>query len=427
MHSVLARLRISSSRLGLLVGTLLSLVQFHGCSYLDLIELRARDYRFLQRGAQAADPDIVIVAVDDASVERFGRWPWSRGVMAQLLDRLDSANPAVIGLDIVESEPEAERDLDLLHQRLTGIDDRTWKTVQRALGEGATDDERLAEVLRSSGRVVLGYFFDFQRQVDRSPVRLPTSYTLVQDSGSPTGEQHLPQASAVKGNLPVLTAAARAVGYFNFFPDADGFYRRAPLAIRFNGQIALPLSLAMLRVYRPQAPLAIRFGPSGVESIRFDAELLPVARDGEMFINFRGPGKTFRHVAAAAVLSGEVPPDVFRGKIVLVGVTATALADVRVTPFDGTFPGVEIHANILDNILRGDFVFQPGGSEVFEPVLDLLLAALLGFLLRYGRGVTGALVAAAVLGAYVGLSQWAFVTHGWLLNLVYPLLAIGLT
>ena len=427
MHSLIAWPRMSSLRLALLLGTLLSLLQFHGCSYLDLIELRARDYRFLQRGVRAASPDIVIVAVDDASVEQFGRWPWSRGLMAQLLDRLDTANPSVIGLDIVESESGTDRDLGLLRQRLTGIDDRTWKTVQRALDQGAADDERLAEALRSSRRVILGYFFDIQRQADRPPVRLPTTYSLVQDSRNGGGAQHLPQARMVQENLPALTAAARDVGYFNFFPDTDGSYRRAPLAIQFNDQIALPLGLAMLRVYRPQVPLAIRFGPDGVESIRFGEQLIPVARDGQMFINFRGPGKTFRHVSAAEVLTGRVPPEMFRGKIILLGVTATALADVRVIPFGGNFPGVEIHANVLDNILRGDFVFQPGGSGAFEPVLVFVLAALLGFLLHYARGITGALVSVAVLGAYVVLSQWAFVTYGWLLNIAYPLLAIGLT
>ena len=427
MHSLIAWPRMSSLRLALLLGTLLSLLQFHGCSYLDLIELRALDYRFLQRGVRAASPDIVIVAVDDASVEQFGRWPWSRGLMAQLLDRLDTANPSVIGLDIVESESGTDRDLGLLRQRLTGIDDRTWKTVQRALDQGAADDERLAEALRSSRGVILGYFFDIQRQADRPPVRLATTYSLVQDSRNGGGEQHVPQARTVQENLPALTAAARGVGYFNFFPDTDGSYRRAPLAIRFYDQIALPLGLAMLRVYRPQVPLAIRFGPDGVESIRFGEQLIPVAQDGQMFINFRGPGKTFRHVSAAEVLTGRVPPEVFRGKIILLGVTATALADVRVIPFGGNFPGVEIHANVLDNILRGDFVFQPGGSGAFEPVLVFVLAALLGFLLHYARGITGALVSVAVLGAYVVLSQWAFVTYGWLLNIAYPLLAIGLT
>ncbi len=425
MHSLIACFRMSSLRLALLLGIMLSLLQFHGCSYLDLIELRARDYRFLQRGVREASPDIVIVAVDNVSLEQFGRWPWPRGLMAQLLDRLDAANPSVIGFDIVQSESGADRDLDLLHQRLTGIDDRTWKTVERALDQGAADDERLAEVLRSSGRAVLGYFFDFQRQADRPAARLPTSYSLVQDSGNGGGEQRLPQARLVQANLPALTAAARGVGYINFFPDADGSYRRAPLAIRFNDQIAVPLALAVLRVYRPQVPLAIRLGPDGVESLRFGAQLISVTGDGQMVINFHGPGQTFRHVSAAEVLSGRVAPEVFRGKIILVGVTATALADVRVTPFDGTFPGVEIHANVLDNIVRGDFVFQP--AEGFEPAFVFVLAALLGVLLHYVRGVTGALAAAAVLGAYVGLSQWVFITHGWVLNVVYPLLAIGLT
>jgi adenylate cyclase len=409
-------LRFTSFRIALLLGVMLSLLRFHGCRFLDLIDLRAQDYQLVERGARPGTSEVVIVAVDDASLEQLGRWPWSRALIAQLVDRLTHAGAAVIGFDIVQSEATSDHGLDALRRRVAG----------NALDQSAGDDERLVQAVRASGRTVLGYFFDFGRAAGADHAARITSYGIVQNSGGGGGETRVPLAETVKANLPALTDAARAVGYFNFFPDIDGSYRRAPLAIRFKDQIALPLSLAMLHVYRPQAALAIRFADDGVESVRCGTESIPVAEDGSLLINYRGPGHMFRYVSAADVLAGRVAPEVFRGKMVLVGVTATAVADVRVTPFDGTFPGVEIHANVLDNILRGDFIFLPKWSIIIEIAVILLLTLLLGILLHYARGVYGALAATSMFGGYLVANHHLFLAYGLPLSLVYPLLAITL-
>jgi len=418
---------LSSFRIALILGLLLSVLRFQGCRYLDLIDLRARDYRLVQRGAQAGSPDIVIVAVDDASLEHLGRWPWSRAVIAQLVDRLVEAGAAVIGFDIVQSESAANPHLDTLRKQLPSLDQHTWDALRRVLDQGATDDAQLAQAVRASQRTVLGYFFDFERQAPPDPTARLATYNIVRNSRSGTGENRLPLARLIQANLPELTAAARAVGYFNFIPDPDGSYRRAPLAIRFGDRLALPLSLAMLQVYRPQVPLAIRFAEFGVESVSFGAESIPVAEDGQLLINYRGPKKSFRYVSAADVLNRRVQPALLRGKLVLVGVTATAVGDIRVTPFDGTLPGVEIHANVLDNILRRDFIMRPQWTVLVETAVTLLLTLFLGLALHYARGGSGALVAVGSLAGYLVVSQRVFVSYGLPLSLVYPLLAIVLT
>ncbi len=421
------RPRLTPFRIALLLGLVLSVLRFNGCHYLELVDVRAVDYRFLQRGLQSASPDVVIVAIDDASLERLGRWPWSRVVIARLLDRLVTADAAVIGFDVVQSEATAQTDIDALRERVEGVDDRTWSAIRQALSSGAAEDEMLVAAVKASGRTVLGYFFDFSgQQPDPDAVRVST-YNVVQNTGKGKGEARVPLAPMAQANLPALSSVAREVGYFNFLPDADGSYRRVPLAIRFGSRITVPLSLAMLRVYNPQATLAIRFADFGVESVRAGAVSVPVAEDGEMLVNYRGPGKTFRHVPAADVLEGTVPPETFRGKLVLVGVTATALADVRVTPFDGIFPGVEIHATVIDNILRHDFILQPRWIVLVEVVVILAAVMILGVVLHFARGLSGAAVAVLLVAAYLVGSQWLFMSFGMPLGLVYPLLAIGLT
>jgi len=419
--------RLTSFRIAILVGVLLSALRFTGCQYLDLIDMRALDYRFVQRGVRPPSPDIVIVGIDDASLEKVGRWPWSRTVMARLVERLSATEPAAVGFDIVQSEATTNQPIDSLREHIEGVDDRTWEAVRRALSQGSADDETLANAVRASGRSVLGYFFDFNvPSTDGPPPRVST-YNLVQNSHSGLGEKRVPDASRARANLPNLTAAARDVGYFNFFPEADGSYRRAPLAIRFRGQVALPLSLAMFRVARPNETLGIRFADFGVETVRVGSVFVPVDEDGQLLINYRGPGKTFPHFSAVDALEDRIPAGTFRGKLVLVGVTASAMADLRVTPFDGLFPGVEIHANILDNILRNDFVVQPRWVVLAETGIILAAVLLLGFGLHYARGLIGAVVAAALVVAYVAGSQWVFVSEGMPLSLVYPMLAIVLT
>jgi adenylate cyclase len=419
--------RISSFRIALLLGLLLSALRFEGCHYLELIDIRAVDYRFLQRGVEAASPEVVILAIDDASLEKLGRWPWSRAVIGRLVDLLVTAGAAAIGFDIVQSEATAPVDIEALRGRVEGVDDGTWAKLRGAMTAGAAEDEMLVSAVRASERTVLGYFFDFNAPENNADSVRISAYNIVQNSRDRRGELRMPSAPFARANLPMLTDAAREVGYFNFFPDADGSYRRVPLAIRFGSQVAVPLSLAMLRVYDATASLMIRFASFGVEAIRAGSTAVPVAENGEMLINYRGPGKTFRHVPAWEALDGRVPPATFRGKLVLVGVTAAALADVRVTPFDGIFPGVEIHANVLDNILRQDFIVQPKWVVLVEIAVIVFAVLLLGFVLHYARGISGALVVVLLLVAYLAGSQWLFVSFGLPLSLVYPLLAIGLT
>ena len=350
--------QLTPFRIALLLGLVLSALRFGGCPPLELLDARAVDYRLLQRGVRPGTPEVVVVAIDDDSLEQLGRWPWSRPLMARLVQHLSAAGAAVIGFDIVQSESTAPLDVEGLRARLGGVDERTWESVRRALTAGAADDQMLADAVRASGVAVLGYFFDFGEQAQETQGVRVSTYNVVHDSARGAGERRVPQAPMARANLPELSAAAREVGCINFLPDVDGAYRRIPLAIRFGDRIALPLSLAMLRVYRPNDTLAIRFADHGVDSVRVGAVSVPVAEDGEMLINFRGPEKTFRYISAADLLADRVAPDALRGKLVLVGVTAVAVADVRVTPF-WIMPGVEIHANVLDNILRNDFIMQP--------------------------------------------------------------------
>jgi adenylate cyclase len=410
-------------RLALLIGLALSVLRFQGCLYLSLTDIRAMDYRLLQRGVLKPGPEVAIVAVDDGSVAKIGRWPWPRSILAKLVDEVAAADPAVIGFDIVFSESSEFPEKNGFSARPENLDPKTWDTVQAAMKD---QDASLVGALKRSDRAVLGYFFDFEGPRDPNMSSHVSMYNVVQ--GSATGRSRVPMGRAMRPNLPPFNAAAREVGYFNVIPDKnDGSIRRAPLAVRYGKDMAIPLSLAMLRVYRPSWPLVIRFGDFGVDSVRVGKIDVPVDENGQLVINYRGPGRTFPHYPAEDVLAGKVPAETFRGKMVLIGITATAVQDIRVTPFDVVCPGVEIHANVIDNILRGDFISQPNWLVLVDIAALLALTLTIGLAMRYTRGAGAAALVVALLALYLIGTQWLFVTYGLPLTIVYALLAIALT
>ncbi len=392
MFSALTPLRI-----GALLGILFALLRLSAEPTIERVAARALDGRLIRRGVTAPGPEVVIVAIDDASLDTLGRWPWSRAIMAQLVDRITEAGAAVIGFDLIQSEP-------------------------------AEGDSALADSVRKSKRTVLGYYFDFAQTDVASLATRMSSYSLVWNSPPDPRRVKVLAATSMRRNLPELSAAAQGLGYFNFIPDADGSYRRVPLAVRVGESFALPLSLAMLHVFRPQWNIGLRFRDDIVESVQLGPTTIPVAEDGQMLINYRGPSHTFPHVSASDVLSGNVTADVLRDKIVLVGVTATAVADVRVAPFDSLMPGVEIHANVIDSILRNDFLWSSASRvTLIESIFILILSLALGVGLSFARGLYGFLTAVGLALAFHAGSQELFLSTGLCLSTVFPMLAVGLT
>jgi adenylate cyclase len=389
---------------------------------LELLDLRVLDLRQTIRGRIQPGNEVVIVGIDEKSLDEGGRWPWPRSKLAELVDRLTAANAAVIGFDAFFDKPDASVDLKALLEAAAADPKRSARDLLAAqLG----NDVRFADAIKASGRVVLAHFFEYGTGGGGIP---PTELARIAEVSTRTrGGARLTayrQPAAVHLSIGLLQSAAVGSGSVNNFPDPDGMYRRVPLVIPIGEDVnATAFSIEVLRRYLGGVPAMLDVAPDAIR-FRLGDMPLPIDAGGEMWVSYLGPPRTFPSVSAADVLAGRFDPAAVAGKIAIVGFTATGLADEIPTPFARRAAGVELHATVIDDILRGRMLWQPAWVPLVEAGVIVLLGLLLGLALTPVRGLAGTAIAAVVAAGYLWVTQHLFVTRGLLLGAIYPLTGI---
>jgi adenylate cyclase len=367
---------LSDGFLGLAIGALVALMMAIG-----LFATANTAMRDILMQSYPVSDIVTIVAVDDASLERYGRWSdWPRTLHARLIERLKDAEARVIVLDYL-------------------------------LAEQTPEDEQLSRAMQQAGIVI-------QPVLGQGDALLDT-----------------PGVVRYKGRLlpqPGLLASSATIGHANVLHDADGIVRRMPTMIQINGENHLNLALAALKIYlggKQAAQTPTNLVPA-TNVLDFAGRQVPVGNFGEMLINFsRPPARpgetTFNRVSLQAVLDGTAPVDLLKNKIVLVGVVATAESDRYLTPVSSGRPmyGVEILANVIEMIWSGRFLNRP--SVGLQVVVLLVLGAITG--LFGSRPWIGILLAGAIAGTYFLFASWVFDTSGLQFDLFYPFLCVALT
>jgi len=348
---------------------------------------------------------ITIVDLDETSLERLGQWPWPRHRIARLLDRIRQDGAAAVGLDMVFAEPDRTSLMLLSGEILRDLGKRIDLTGFP--GEALDTDRALAAAL-AKGPYVLGYQFDFESSRGNGCLLHPLRAAVLAD-GETGGADVLYDARGVVCNLPMLAKAAGSSGFFNVTPDPDGVLRRVPLVIRHDGALYPSLALALFLRARG-GDVVLETGTEGVKSLRLDGRRIPLDHHGNMLVNFRGPHRTFPHLPAAAVLEGTADPARLKGRIVLLGTTAAGLKEIRTTPLDAAQPGVEIHANVLDNLLSGDPIAEPRWARLVRVLLVLIPGFLLTGLLTRSSAAWG-LALIVPSAAAIWLGSWALLAY----------------
>jgi adenylate cyclase len=413
--------RLTVGRLTVAVGVAIAVIRLLAPWSLDLFDLKAVDLRHLARGPLVPAPEVAIVAIDEESLAKLGRWPWPRTRTGALIAGIAAAKPAAIGLDIVFDHRDEALDSAL-------VEDAVVADPMRPSGEllglvRGAGDRRLAEALRAAGVAALAFFF----QLDGPPapdlareVRGLPELTVRATGGADVATAGaLQEGREIHRPLAEFTEAAGNAGHINFLPDADGVYRRIPLVVRVGEHLFPALSLQLVRTALGNAPATVVLSPYELTALTVAGQPLPVNGLGQLWLNYLGPPRTVPHVSAAAVLAGTVPAEALAGRIVLIGFTAAGFDDVT-TPFAPVAPGVELQATVIDNLLHDRALWRPWWSVPAEAAIIVLAGVLVGVAVRRLRGAGAALSAAGITLIYLGVSQILFTHRGLVLGAVYP-------
>jgi adenylate cyclase len=403
----------------------------------EMAELKAGDLRMYMMPRPHPTGAVAIAAIDDKSIAQLGRWPWPRSVEARLNRALTSYRVAVVGYDVLFSEHDrADLEAKRIMARLTtmGIHSRSLDKIL-----GASNDAAFAKAIKQQGSTYIAYNFNSHEvtagfKPEPTPVGYeaaplnppPLTYNIVQQL--PGATRDLMSSRAYLPPIPVINHAARGIGFVDIGSDADGLMRSELTVIRFDHHYCVPLFLALVAAYRHNAPLSLMIGPQGIEQVSVGSENIPVDAIGGMIINFRGPPGTFPTYSISDIIAHRVPPAALKDKIVLVGLTAHGLGDRVVTPMGANFPGVEIHANAIDNVLRGDFVVRSAfADQAEEEVAAVVMVLAISLAVAYLPSLWSFAIWMWVMIGFIGYAQYCLVAGGILINVVLPVVAAFLT
>jgi len=429
--------------------------------FITRLELNSLDLRFQLRGRTQPDPRIIIVDIDQHSQETLGHWPFPRIYFAHLLDALREDGARVVAFDITFSQPE---DPTLPLKDLSASLDEQQKKGQAASPAVRLEiereekkynyDQQFADAIKRFGSVVLGNYFLYTKAdlqgvsneaLDRY-ANLMAFFPFPQvrpepSAGGEAGRLRLIQQyedlylvpRGVEGNTELLTGVVASEkggsGFFNVAVDADTVVRRMLLAIpygrdtdRANWDMYASIDVQALRLYLglTNEQTVLNYGGAGVTSIEFGPKLTVHPDDlSRMMVNYNGPVRTYPYISFADAAEKKFAPGTFKDKLVLVGASATGIGDLRATPFGAIdFPGVEIHANLIDNILNQKFLMRGGPQVLTDLAFIFLFGIPLGMWLALvqPRWMAFGLL---LLIPFGGIVYWAFL-HGWWLNFIVP-------
>ena len=345
-------------------------------NWLQRVDTLIYDWRFQSFMPERNEAvPIVVIDVDELSLKQEGRWPWSRDKLAELVLALQRQQVKLIGFDVVFSEEERNP----VTQVLTASDLLTPSAIAelQPLVEQLDGDKKFAQVIKQN--TVLGYFLHAAGGINVGVLPTPLLKVERRDVDK-LAINYMPDFT---GNLAMFAQSAIGAGFVSTLPDVDGVMRRSPLVLRYEDGLYAALSLELARIHLQQPYIKVQTVKSGsqlrLESIILGKHIIYTDEAGMALIPYKGKGKSYPYVSATEVLNNPKSIPVLKNAIVLVGTSALGLTDLRTTPLQTGYPGVEIHANLLDAIIQSteqanNMYYRPD----WEPGLTFLLLIISG-------------------------------------------------
>jgi adenylate cyclase len=418
--------------LAVLVFMLLHASNVLPLNFVHKLENYTYDMRLNLLMPNTIDNRIVIVDIDEKSLIEQGRWPWGRDKMAQLVNQLFATYEInTLGFDVVFAEKDESsglKNLEWMQQRYLK-DDVGFADALKIVKPQLDYDQIFAESLKNR-KVVLGYYFQIHGDTNHIGKLPAETFTAESFENQPIS---FVEASGYGANLEILQQSAYSAGHYNPEPDADGIMRKISTLIKYQGNYYDSLAVAVARAYLQNPVMVAKFATTGVgedyaglEAFQMAGKRIPVDGEVATLVPYRGVQGSFKYVSATDVLNNKVRPESLKNKIVLVGTTAPGLMDLRATPVQATYPGVEVHANMISGILDNNIKERPAYTQGLEFLLLLLAGLLLALTLPSLNPLKATLMTLGILATVLGI-----IFLGWqYANLVLPmassLLMIGL-
>ncbi len=371
-------------------------------------------------GKPAAAP--AIVDIDEASLRQYGQWPWPRHLMARLIRKITESGAASIGLDIMLAEPDRSSPVHLQSSLREGFDvDVAFTGLPQFLYD---NDKLLSTILRQTP-TVLGFYVQFEEEgFTPLPKSLPRNEGLmdrIPENAIPPRDSIL-HGTGVTLPLPVLLDSA-PIAMLNVAPDPDGIVRAIPLVLMVKNRVFPTLGLRTLMRALGTKNLVLEGGVDGLRAVHMGKYRIPVSPEGLYNIPFRGPRGVYPYFSAKDILEDKIPASELAGRVLLMGTSAPGLLDIRATPFDPIYPGVESHATVVDAILSKRSIEVPP----WRPGAQIFSILLMGILATFAFGFAPAFIYIPLFAALSGgslFTSWYIFQKGMFISPLCTLITV---
>ena len=361
------------------------------------------------------ETDVIIIDIDEKSLGKFGQFPWSRSVFAKIIENVNTTNPKAIGFDVFFSEKDKQSPEEII--KAYNLIPTDISDLQNIKGH----DEIFREQLEKSKSViaVLGSSVPSHSTHDRSP-----KARFLSKGGDPKNFTYAYPYSI--GSLEKLEKSAKGLGSISFLDQTDGIIRSLPLVVRLQNKLYPTMGLEMVRIGSNQKNLYLEMNEIGINRISSRPHKINSDPNGIIWIRYKNSLKS-QYISAGSVFDGKFDEARFKDKYVLIGASAQGLFDLVKNPLGVTIPGVEVHANVIENILDQSYLIRNPNTHIFELLFSILVAFITFFLSqkmkpKYSLSVFfGSIVTVVIIGFSV------FLLRSELVDISYPIFMLTLT
>ena len=361
------------------------------------------------------DSDVVIIDIDEKSLGKFGQFPWSRSVFANILENVNKAEPKSIGFDIFFSEKDKQSPEEIIKSY------NLIPTDISELQEIKGHDEVFSDELKKTNSViaVLG-----STVPSHSNYKRKAKAKFLSKGGDPKKFTYSYAYSI--GSLKQLEQSVKGLGSISFLDQTDGIIRSLPLIVKFNNEIYPTMGLEMIRVGSNQKNIYIEMNEVGVSRISSRPYKISSDPNGIIWIRYKNPIKS-QYISASSVYEGKFSDEFFKNKYVLIGASAQGLFDLVKTPIGLTIPGVEVHANVIENILDNNYLIRNPNTYVFELLFVIFVSLLTFFLSQKMKPKYSLSIFFGSLSIVVIIGFSFFIFRSELIDFSYPIFMLTIT